>query len=57
MGEAIDAAMSWVISFLRRRRVQEYLKKHKIDEVLKWLALEIKAARARINVAELTEVL
>lgn len=54
VGEAVEAAMSWVISFLRRRRVQEYLKVHKVDEVLKWLAVEIKAARARINVTELT---
>lgn len=54
VGEAVEAAMSWVISFLRRRRIQEYLKAHKIDEVLKWLSIEIKAARARINVTELT---
>jgi hypothetical protein len=52
--EAVDAAMSWIISFLRRRKVQEYLKAHKVDEVLKWLATEIKAVRAKINVGELT---
>jgi len=52
--EAVDAAMNWVISFLRRRRVQEYLKSHKVDEVLKWLATEIKAVRAKVSVAELT---
>lgn len=52
--DAVDAAMNWVISFLRRRRVQEYLKAHKVDGVLKWLATEIKAVRAKVSVAELT---
>lgn len=52
--EAVDAAMSWAISFLRRRQVQEYLKLHKVDDVLKWLAVEIKATRAKISSSELT---
>jgi hypothetical protein len=51
--EAVDAAMSWVISFLRRRQVQEYLKLHKVDEVLKWLATEMKVTRAKISASEL----
>ena len=54
VAEAVEAAMSWVISFLRRRQVQEYLKLHKVDDVLKWLATEAKATRARINTSELT---
>ncbi|MGX4643419.1 hypothetical protein [Massilia sp. SYSU DXS3249] len=53
ISEAVDAAMSWVISFLRRRQVQEYLKGHKVDEVLKWLAQEIKATRGKISASEL----
>jgi hypothetical protein len=53
VAEAVDAAMSWAISFLRRRQVQEYLKLHKVDDVLKWLAVEIKAARAKISASEL----
>lgn len=52
--DAVDAAMSWIISFLRRRKVQEYLKTHKVYDVLKWLATEIKAVRAKISVDELT---
>jgi hypothetical protein len=51
--KAIDAAMTLVITFLRRRDVQKYLKLHKVDEVFQWLAKEIKAVRAKINVAEL----
>lgn len=53
ISEAVDGAMSWTISFLRRRRVQEYLHAHKVDEVLKWLATEIRAVRAKISVSEL----
>lgn len=52
--EAVDAAMSWAISLLRRRQVQKYLKLHKVDDVLKWLAVEIKATRAKISASELT---
>lgn len=52
--EAVDAAMGWIISFLRRRKVQDYLNAHKVDEVLKWLAVEIKLVRTRISVSELT---
>ena len=53
VGEAVDAAMSWAISFLRRRQVQKYLKLHKVDDVLKWLATEVKAMRATISTREL----
>lgn len=53
IADAVDAAMSWIISFLRRRQVQQYLKVHKIDDALKWLATEIKTARAKISASEL----
>lgn len=53
VGEAVDAAMTWVVTFLRRRDVQKYLSLHKVDEVFKWLASEIKALRAKINVGAL----
>jgi hypothetical protein len=51
--KAVDQAMTWVITFLRRRDVQKYLQLHQVDEVFGWLAKEIKAVRAKINVAEL----
>lgn len=54
--EAIDGAMSWITSFLRRRRVQEYLNEHEVDDVLKWLAAEIKVVRTKLNIRELTSV-
>jgi len=50
--EAVDAAMSWAISFLRRRQVQKYLQLHKVDDVLKWLAVEIKTLRTKISTSE-----
>jgi hypothetical protein len=51
--KAIDAAMTWVITFLRRREVQRYINQHKIDEIFKWLALELRAVRPKVNVGEL----
>jgi len=51
--KAIDAGMTWVITFLRRREVQRYINLSKIDEIFKWLATEIKAVRAKVNVGEL----
>jgi hypothetical protein len=50
---AVDGAMTWVITFLRRREVQKYLSTHKVDEVFKWLANEVKAVRAKVNVGAL----
>ncbi len=51
--EAIDAAMNWVISFLRRKDVQKYLKSHKIDQIFLWLAMKIKAVGGKINTGAL----
>jgi hypothetical protein len=51
--KAVDGAMNWVITFLRRREVQSYLSLHKIDEVFKWLAIEIRVVRAKVGVGEL----
>jgi hypothetical protein len=51
--KAVDAGMTWVITFLRRREVQRYINLSKIDEIFKWLATEIKAVRAKVNVGEL----
>lgn len=50
---AVDAAMTWVINFLRRQEVQKYLAKLKVDEVFTWLSTEIKAVRAKLDVAPL----
>ncbi len=52
--KAVDAGMTLVVTFLRRRDVQEYLRIQKIDEVFKWLATEIRNVRAKISVAALT---
>jgi hypothetical protein len=51
--KAVDAAMTWVITFLRRREVQRYISLSKIDEIFKWLATEIRSVRAKVNVGEL----
>lgn len=49
VGEAVDAAMTWVITFLRRPDVQAYMRAKKIDEVFKWLADQIKQVRGKVN--------
>lgn len=51
--KAIDAAMTMVVGFLRRRDVQKYLRQLKVDEVFKWLATEIKVVRGKVNVSSL----
>ncbi|WP_044527921.1 hypothetical protein [Herbaspirillum sp. B65] len=51
--KAIDASMTMVVGFLRRRDVQKYLRQLKVDEVFKWLANEIKIVRGKVNVSSL----
>jgi hypothetical protein len=53
MVKAVELAMTWVITFLRRRDVQKYLRLNKVDEVFKWLAVEIKGLRGKVNVGAL----
>ncbi|GAB3554585.1 hypothetical protein GCM10027343_42750 [Noviherbaspirillum agri] len=53
--KAVDAAMTWVITFLRRRDVQKYLRELQVDEVFKWLSVEIKAVRAKVNIKVLLD--
>lgn len=51
--KAVDLAMTWVITFLRRRDVQKYLRLHKIDNVFSWLAKEIRTVRGKVNLGAL----
>lgn len=51
--KAVDLAMTWVITFLRRRDVQKYLRLKKVDHVFIWLAKEIRIVRAKVNVGAL----
>jgi hypothetical protein len=53
--KAVELAMTWVITFLRRRDVQKYLSLHKVDEVFKWLATEIKVIRGKANLGALLQ--
>jgi hypothetical protein len=48
---ALNAAMTWVITFLRRRDVQVFLKSKQVDEVFQWLADELKSLRGKIDTA------
>lgn len=49
VGQAVDAAMTWVITLLRRPDVQKYLRLKKVDEVFKWLADQIRQVRGMVN--------
>jgi hypothetical protein len=49
VAEAVDAAMTWVITYLRRPDVQRYLRVKKVDEVFKWLADQIRLVRGEVN--------
>jgi hypothetical protein len=51
--KAIDDAMTWVVTFLRKREVQKELRRLKVDEVFSWLAKEIKTLSGKINSAAL----
>lgn len=53
MIRAVDLAMTWVITFLRRRDVQKYLRLHKVDDVFNWLAKEIRTVRGKVNLGAL----
>ena len=51
--KAVDEAMTWVITLLRKRDVQKYLRQHKVDEVFKWLADAVREIRGKVSVAAL----
>ncbi|WP_084677013.1 hypothetical protein [Massilia niastensis] len=52
---AVDNAMTWVITLLRRESFQRYLHQHKVDEVFSWLSQEIKAIKSKIRPNELIQ--
>ena len=51
--KAADEAMTWVVTFLRKREVQWLLRQLKVDEVFKWLADAVKAVKGQVNTAAL----
>lgn len=53
VGAAVDGAMTWVITLMRRQSFQRYLRDHNVDEVFSWLAKEIKDVRRKVTATEL----
>jgi len=49
MVKACDDAMTWVITYLRKREVQRLLRRLKVDDVFKWLADQVRALKGRVN--------
>jgi hypothetical protein len=51
--KALDEAMTWVITFLRKRNVQKYLKELHVDDVFGWLAKQVKEVKAKVTLGAL----
>ena len=51
--KASDDAMTWVVTFLRKREVQKILRKLKVDEVFKWLSDGVKVVKGQCNASTL----
>lgn len=51
--KVVDDAMQWVITYLRKREVQKYLRVHKIDDVFQYLANKIKTAKSQVSTSAL----
>jgi hypothetical protein len=54
--KAVEDAMTWVITLLRRRAFQKYLRDHKVDEVFQWLANKVRQVQGKVNTAALLEL-
>lgn len=49
VAKAIDASMGWVITFLRKKEVQAYLRSKRVDEVFQWLAKGVRELQKQAN--------
>lgn len=54
--KAVEEALTWVVSLLRRETFQRYLRAHKIDEVFSWMAKEIRNIQGKLSARELLKV-
>jgi hypothetical protein len=50
---AVNDAMTWLITWLRRREVQKYIQAKRIDQIFTFLAIQIRAVGARVSVSAL----
>lgn len=53
--KATDDAMTWVITFLRKREVQKVLRELQVDETFKWLADQIRVVKGQVNASTLLQ--
>ncbi len=53
--KAVDNALTWVITLLRREAFQRYLKSKNVDNIFKHLSTEIKLVHAQINTSALLQ--
>ncbi|MBD5801301.1 hypothetical protein AZOA_07140 [Azoarcus sp. Aa7] len=53
--KAVDKGMNGVITYLRKRNVQRYVSEKHIDEVLQWLADQIRTLKGKLTVRALQD--
>lgn len=53
--KAVDVAMGWVISYLRRRSVQKYIAALKIDDIFGWLATQVNKVKGMVTLKALCD--
>lgn len=53
--KAVDDAMTWVITYLRKPEVQKLLRQQKVDEVFKWLADAVRRVKAMTTTSNLLQ--
>ncbi|AFT70374.1 MULTISPECIES: hypothetical protein [Alloalcanivorax] len=54
LATAIEEAMTWVITFLRKKEVEQYWKALKIDDIFGYLADETRKLKGRVDPGSLT---
>lgn len=53
IASAVNGALTWVVTLMRRQVFQKYLSDHHIDEVFSWLGKELKIVKSKITPTEL----
>lgn len=50
---AVNTGMNWVVIFLRKKEVQDYLRRLKVDNVFQWLAKSVRELQGKVNTGAL----
>lgn len=50
---AVNVGMNWVVAFLRKKEVQDYLRRLKVDDVFLWLTKAVRTLQGKVNTTAL----